>query len=310
MPPPVAPRKVKKASTSDAPPEEPAAEEAAPTPPPRRIPGIPTGGMLLPGIVPRSPPAPAPVEPEEEEPAAEPEPAEEETEEEEEEEEEVAPPPLPKGRPSSQLPPRRSVPTPQEEAPALPVSRPPQRFVAEPTDYNDDEEREQEQVQEEEEEPRYTAPPPLPPSSPPSRRAPLPTHSTPSSPVKQPSLSLFKSRTSLDYSNGGILGVTIPRGSIDLERPTTHESPVFAEARLAPQASRSSVSGGNFKARDLDLELGAQWWRATPFSPPMSIKARKDVAFDVSESTATKRGRTHHNNESVSTLLFIRYSTS
>ncbi|KAK4702137.1 myosin tail region-interacting protein MTI1, partial [Phenoliferia sp. Uapishka_3] len=132
----------------------------------------------------------------------------------------------------------------------------------------------------------------------PSRSAPPPQqHGSPGS-SKQSSVPPSKRQsTGAGAAEFGLLGVAIPRGSIDLDRDgSSPSSPIAQSQPLAQQASRSSVTG-NFKARDLDLELGSQWWRAVPFSPPTSIKARKDVACEVSQSTSTKRGKTRHDNE-------------
>lgn len=298
--------------------DEIAAEEKASLPPPRRAGTIPAGGMLLPGIMPGAPPPePEPeseteveAEVEEEEPAA----LEAEEEIEYEEEEEVAPPPLPAGRPSTG-PPRRSIPipTPQAEGddedvpPPLPAGR--HTFVSEPETFGEEEEEAASNDDDDDAESDMDVPPPLPPtrqlptspllppttlppSSPPSRRPPVPQSS------KRDSTSSFASlgRRNTDRrstSDGGLLGVAIPRASMDMD-PEAPDSPVGVAPALPP---KTQEEGGNFKARDVDLAKASQWWRAAPFAPPMSIRGRKDAVVDCSESSATKRGKTRHDNE-------------
>ncbi|KAM0746882.1 hypothetical protein T439DRAFT_350457 [Meredithblackwellia eburnea MCA 4105] len=229
-------------------------QEDAP-PPPRRLPGIPTGGMLLPGIVPRFP---KPQSSEDDTPTSPPAPVSQD---------ESAPPPLPAGRPGS-LPPRRSIPIPEPETQVeeSSVASHPQGFVSEPgslADEGPEQEREDveqeqaeddegQQVGEEDEElpppppprvARPNMPPPLPPttapptSPPPVRRAPsVPQPGSPSSPSRQGSLPSRQS--TLD---GGILGVSIPRGSIDLERVSVSDEPANT---LSPQPTRGSMIAG------------------------------------------------------------------
>ena len=228
--------------------------------------------MLLPGIAPRLPPAPAPVvEPEAEaeqeaevEPEPEPVPVQDD---------EPAPPPLPTGRPSSQLAPRRSMPVPQESdddeiASPLPPTR---SFVAEPAAYDEPESEEEEAAPPPP--PRSTRPtmspllPPiaLPPTSPPPTRA-VPQ----SSPSKRTSVPV-PARQSTDLrrpstdANSGLLGISIPRGSLDDDRP-----PVA----LAPAVSRASQSSAPSPAQLLEFSttLGGQVFAAA-FSQ-LSSKAR------------------------------------
>lgn len=228
---------------------------------------------------------------------------------EQKEEEEVAPPPLPAGRPSTG-PPRRSIPipTPQDEddvPPPLPAGR--HTFVSEPETFDAEEEQGPSNDEDEAESDMDVPPPParhlpsspplpptaLPPSSPPSRRPPVPQAS------KRDSTASFASlgRPSTDHrrstSDGGLLGVSISRSSMDMDR----EMPGSPGGAAPALPSKTQEEAGNFKAREVDLATASQWWRAVPFAPPMSIRGRKDAVFDVSESTATKRGKTRHDNE-------------
>ncbi|ORY77260.1 hypothetical protein BCR35DRAFT_305565 [Leucosporidium creatinivorum] len=297
-------------------------EEAEEPAPPRRLPGIPTGGFALPGIVaPVRAPEP---EPEEEEPVeqedeqvAEPE-VEEATEHEpiQEPKAEDAPPPLPAGRPSSMLPPRRSVPTPQATEhdqedvvapPPLPSGRPlppqPQvaeQFVEEPETHEDFAQEVEEQAPPPPTRPQGGLPPvptvatspPLPPTasppaSPPSRRASL--FKSSSKQGSTSSLDRQPTRTSMDSTRG--LGVV---GSGYLGDDTSPQRSNSSSGHPLPALPEGS---GGFLAQDIDLEQGSQWWRATPFGPPSSIRSRRDILYDLSESTATKRGKTRFDNE-------------
>ncbi|KAL8290543.1 hypothetical protein RQP46_002801 [Phenoliferia psychrophenolica] len=276
MPPVGGPRKPKKQPSDDSPARSESTEDAPSSEPeaPRRMPGgIPTGGVAMFGI---------------------------------------PPPRMPS------LPPSRSIPDPREEdeervtAPIVErqdqereasyESSHDQRFVAEPTNYAETNERsldpqaDPEQEDEEEDEEAPPPPPPrsarptvssalpptaLPPSSPPPiQRAPQ------TSPSKRMSIPVPVPAPSLDTT--GVHGV-----SIDFDDGAAPTSPVLG---LQPQQSRPSVTG-NFKARDVDLEMGSHWWRSTPFGPPEGVASRKDVLLETAEGVATKRGATRHDNE-------------
>lgn len=207
-------------------------DEEAPAPP-RRLPGFPAGAVALPGMPTRKVVDPEP-EPEleptgeaetEQEDEQEAEPVQEDHTEQvmEEPESPMAPPPLPAGRPSSMLPPRRSVPTPQATEddqdgssapppPPLPSGRPlpppPQiasQFVEEPEMHDEP----FEQVSEEAAPPAPARPqgglPPVPSSTTYSSPPLPPTASPPSSPPSRRT-SIFKSTskresvTSLDHA--------------------------------------------------------------------------------------------------------------
>ncbi|KAI5478626.1 SH3 domain protein [Pseudohyphozyma bogoriensis] len=300
---------IKKPSTKKSVSDEPAAppaeeEEEAPAPPPRRPGGIPTGGFLLPGMVAKVPePEPEPEPEVEHEPEAdveaEAEPEEVAVEEEAVDEEEyenvepqpvelgdpeeeysTAPPPLPAGRPS-QPPPRRELPTPDPSEVNPPTKLP--QVPSESTIYDEPEEV------------------PEVPSSPPTRAVPLPS-SPQQQPAKRNSRGSFSSlKRKIGSGDSGMLGVSIPRGSIDLNRQSIDEDREAVSSPSLPEApamiKSTSSGGGGYKARDLDLSTASQWWRAQPFAPPMSVVQRKDAVYDVSESTATKRGKTRHDNE-------------
>lgn len=294
-----------------------------PAPPPRRLPGIPTGGFALPGIVaPVRAPEPEPEEEEpvqqEEEQAIEPE-AEEPVEEQpvEESEAAVAPPPLPAGRPSSMLPPRRSIPTPQASQdiqndeivpPSLPSGRPlpPQPQVAE--QFVEEPETREDYAQEVEEQ---ALPPP--PSRPPGGLPPIPiaVSSLPLPPTASPPASPPSRRTSIFKSSSkqgstSELDLQPTRTSMDSTRGLGVAGAGYAGDDASPQRSDSTLGhplpalpegSGGFLAQDVDLEQGTQWWRETPFGPPASIRSRRDILYDVSESSATKRGKTRFDNE-------------
>lgn len=104
--------------------------------------------------------------------------------------------------------------------------------------------------------PPSQAPPPHerylpPPPPPPSAAAPVPTQPT--------------SRKSLDVSR---LPLGSARRSMDQPRPSTDTG---------------------FIANDVDLSHGTQWW-TQPNAPPPVFQNRKDVLFEVEESTSSKRG--------------------
>lgn len=271
--------------------------------------------MLLPGIVPRAPPPVSSPETEEDKPLV----------------QLVAvetSPQLPIGRPPSQGPPKRSIPIPVANVQPEPESEPepePEVSEEEQEDYADEDDQEAveeaQSLQERDED--DILPPPLP-----AGRPPQPYHFTeepslieeeevipvadeplaasqppPSRSVPLPG-SPPQKRTSRSSIGRGILGVAIPRGSLDLGRGSLElgrssvEIPRQEIIEPTRQVTSSSTRGGQFKAVEVDLDGG--WWRSTPFSPPTAIKGRSDAIWEVSESSATKRGKTRHDNEYVS----------
>ncbi|RHZ64004.1 SH3 domain protein [Aspergillus thermomutatus] len=88
------------------------------------------------------------------------------------------------------------------------------------------------------------------------------------------------------------------RASLDIPRGQPN-------LRRSMDASRPSIDQG-FIAMDVDLAEGSLWW-AQPNTPPPVFQNRKDVLFEVEESTSTKRGGKTTISKDVY-VLFMDYS--
>lgn len=86
------------------------------------------------------------------------------------------------------------------------------------------------------------------------------------------------------------------RGSLDVARPSV---------RRSMEASRPSLDQG-FIAMDVDLAESTVWW-AQSNTPPPVFQNRKDLLFEVEESTSAKRGGKATVSKEVY-VLFIDYS--
>ncbi|RHZ70659.1 hypothetical protein CDV55_107666 [Aspergillus turcosus] len=88
------------------------------------------------------------------------------------------------------------------------------------------------------------------------------------------------------------------RASLDIPRGQPN-------LRRSMDASRPSVDQG-YIAMDVDLAEGSLWW-AQPNNPPPVFQNRKDILFEVEESTSTKRGGKTTISKDVY-VLFMDYS--
>lgn len=78
-----------------------------------------------------------------------------------------------------------------------------------------------------------------------------------------------------------------PRSSMHASRKSLDAERTLGSRRSMDQ-SRPSIDHGHI-ANDVDLGQGSQWW-TQPNTPPPVFQNRKDVLFEIEESTTTKRG--------------------
>ncbi|KAF2395803.1 hypothetical protein EJ06DRAFT_517600 [Trichodelitschia bisporula] len=170
-----------------------------------------------------------------------------------------APPPLPAS--SSRPPAPRRAPT----APVPPIPAPAAQQDS-PSDDDDD---------------LYAAPPPRRstdrPPPPPAPSGPPPKHGAPPPPISLQS----PTATAPPPPPGR------PRPSVDDSRP---ERPSFAgpPPRMSSDVGRAPTDTG-YIAHDVDLARSSLWW-TQPNTPPPVFSGRKDVLFEMEESTSSKRG--------------------
>lgn len=115
--------------------------------------------------------------------------------------------------------------------------------------------------------PRLEDPEPSYPTSPPQRAVP-PLTAPPSQQYASP-------------SNMPVPGRSGPRQSMDVQRTST-------TIRRSIDAPRASGEQG-FIASDVDLAQGSQWW-AQPDTPPPAFQNRRDLIFEMEETSTTRRG--------------------
>ncbi|KAL1616649.1 assembly of actin patch protein [Neofusicoccum ribis] len=78
-----------------------------------------------------------------------------------------------------------------------------------------------------------------------------------------------------------------PRSSMQASRKSLDAERTLGSRRSMDQ-SRPSIDHGHI-ANDVDLGQASQWW-TQPNTPPPVFQNRKDVFFEIEESTTTKRG--------------------
>ncbi|KAF2138066.1 uncharacterized protein K452DRAFT_256893 [Aplosporella prunicola CBS 121167] len=220
---------------------------------PVRSPIVPSSALphpMLPGTVPRPVPPPPPQQP----PSAR----------QSLDAPRAAPPPPPPGRePMSPVENENEYdPYRHSSISAAPRAAPPPPAVPPPAPAQAPESAEEE----EEEDELYSSPPPkrFSQHAPPPPHQELPERQPPQSPP-QPS------RTSAQYS----------RRSLDVER-------TLGGSRRSMDQSRPSLDHGHI-ANDVDLGAGSQWW-SQPNTPPPVFQNRKDVLYEIEESSTSKRG--------------------
>lgn len=156
--------------------------------------------------------------------------------------------------------PRPNVPPPPPSQPA-PPPQPPAIFVPQDDPGSDGDDL-------------YTSPPPpvrqsidrpAPPPPPPPHQTLQHGYVPPPIPQNEPPPQAPSARKSLDVSRSGS---TFGRKSTDLPRPSSDQA---------------------FIANDVDLGASSGWW-TQPNTPPPAFQARKDVLYEIEESTTSKRG--------------------
>ena len=89
-------------------------------------------------------------------------------------------------------------------------------------------------------------------------------------------------------------GRGLPRQSLDVQRTSSN-------IRRSVDAPRASSEHG-FMATDVDLGQSSQWWRQDNTPPPV-FQNRRDIIFEIEESSTTRRGARH----SITKVLYILY---
>ena len=103
------------------------------------------------------------------------------------------------------------------------------------------------------------------------------------------------------YASSGnmpALGRFGPRQSMDVQRSST-------TIRRSTDAPRASGEQGSI-ASDVDLGQGSQWW-ASPETPPPIFQNRRDLIFEIEETSTTRRGGKQAITKIVY-ILFMDYS--
>ncbi|KAL8789006.1 MAG: hypothetical protein Q9195_007026 [Heterodermia aff. obscurata] len=85
-----------------------------------------------------------------------------------------------------------------------------------------------------------------------------------------------------------------PRQSLDVQRSSTN-------ARRSMDAPRPSGEHGCI-ASDLDLGQASQWWRQ-PNIPPPVLQSRRDIIYEIEESSTTRRG----GRQAVTRVVYVLY---
>lgn len=89
-------------------------------------------------------------------------------------------------------------------------------------------------------------------------------------------------------------GHPAPRQSLDVQRNST-------SARRSMEAPRLSSDQG-FIASDLDLGYGTQWW-TQPNMPSPTLQNRRDVIYEIEDSTSNRRG----GRQAVTRSIYVLY---
>lgn len=85
-----------------------------------------------------------------------------------------------------------------------------------------------------------------------------------------------------------------PRQSLDVQRTSSN-------LRRSTDAPRASSEHG-FIASDVDLGQSSQWWRQSN-TPPPSFQNRRDIIYEVEESSTTRRGA----RQSITKIVYVLY---
>ena len=85
-----------------------------------------------------------------------------------------------------------------------------------------------------------------------------------------------------------------PRQSMDVQRTSTN-------TRRSTDAPRLSGEHG-FIASDIDLDQGSQWWRQ-PNAPPPALQNRRDIIYEIEDTSTTRRG----GRQAVTRVVYILY---
>lgn len=85
-----------------------------------------------------------------------------------------------------------------------------------------------------------------------------------------------------------------PRQSLDVQRTGTNP-------RRSMDGPRPSGEHG-FIASDIDLDQGSQWW-CQPNAPPPALQNRRDVIYEIEESSTTRRG----GRQAVTRIVYVLY---
>ncbi|KAI9710283.1 MAG: hypothetical protein M1820_002777 [Bogoriella megaspora] len=129
----------------------------------------------------------------------------------------------------------------------------------------------------------------------PHDRPPLPPPQAPSARDRVPPPRPSHEASSFATSSEGHAR-SAPRQSLDVNR-------TLNSSRRSMDQPRPSNDG--FMAGDIDLAESTQWW-ARPNTPPPAFHDRKDVLYEVEESSSSKRGRNTVSKDVY--ILFIDYS--
>ncbi|KAI4207287.1 MAG: hypothetical protein LQ346_000655 [Caloplaca aetnensis] len=89
-------------------------------------------------------------------------------------------------------------------------------------------------------------------------------------------------------------GRAAPRQSLDVQRTST-------SGRRSMEVPRVSSDQG-FIASDLDLGHGTQWW-TQPNTPPPTLQNRRDVIYEIEDSTTNRRG----GRQAVTRSIYVLY---
>ena len=85
-----------------------------------------------------------------------------------------------------------------------------------------------------------------------------------------------------------------PRQSMDVQRTST-------TTRRSTDAPRPSGEHG-FIASDIDLDQGSQWWRQ-PNAPPPILQNRRDIIYEIEDTSTTRRG----GRQAVTRVVYVLY---
>ncbi|KAF2836021.1 hypothetical protein M501DRAFT_997242 [Patellaria atrata CBS 101060] len=207
----------------------------------------------------------------------------------------IAPRAFPPPPPTQAPPKRQSMETPRAAPPPIPHQKE-VRLVEEGNDYDPY---------------RYSGPPPVPRMAPPPPTAPVPSQGAHdsddeddlySSPPPRPSVDRRPPPPPQTASHHERIAPPPPPHGYAPPPPPTGAPPNRAPPKQSLDVERHPPGGGRrsmdqprpssehgYIARDIDLSSGNQWWAQTN-TPPAPFQGRKDVLFEVEESSSTKRG--------------------